>query len=108
VKVPRPPPAHARAPASEERAFRFQSGATARSLEEFARAVASEPAAVVNYHRHHYAPWLRDVVGDAPLARRVEAFAEESSAPDAFRDIVAALAQRRLEELDRATEARSE
>jgi len=97
--MPSPLPRFAFSPASEDQAFRFQSGATARSLEEFAARVASEPDSVVWYHRSHFAPWVRDVVGDVPLSRRFEYYAQQAPAPDVFREIVATLSHQRLSEL---------
>ena len=77
LKVPTPFPPHALDACPPERAFRF-------------------------LHKDHYAPWLREVVGDAPLARRVEAFAASGAAASALQGVLAGLARTRLEELRRA------
>lgn len=82
---PSPPPRHALAPVKEEVAFRLQSGAVARSLEELALRLGEAPASVAWYHREHFASWVRDVVGDASLARRLEDLAATPDA-DAYRD----------------------
>lgn len=82
---------------SEPLAFRFQHGPSARSLVEFRDVLRGAPVDVVWYHRLHFVPWVRDVLQDEPLARRLEAFAEEGPAPDVYRDIVAGLVARRCE-----------
>jgi hypothetical protein len=78
-----------------ERGFRFQHGPLACSLEEFRIAIAQAPVEVVHYHREHFVPWVRDVLGDEPLARRLEAYAESGAAPDVYREIVVDLVGRR-------------
>lgn len=90
-KPERAPPAEV----PEEMGFRFQHGPVATSLRDFANALAQAPTSVVHYHRAHYPPWVRDVLGDEPLARRLEQFAQESPAPDVYRDIVVSLVARR-------------
>ena len=99
MRIPTPPPAHAFAPASEERAFRFTSGEVVRSLEELGRALRAAPAGTVWYHREHLVPWVRDVAGDEPLARRLEHYAREGGEPETFRDLVADLVEMRVGEL---------
>ena len=81
--------------ASEERAFRLQSGGAARSVEELAKRLEEAPAAVAWYHREHFASWVRDVLQDAPLARRLEAFAGTPDA-EAYRDVVLGVLRTRL------------
>lgn len=81
-------------------AFRFRHGAVARSLREFRDVLARAPGDVVWYHRGHYAAWLRDVLREAGLARRFEAFAESGGDPDVYRETVTSLVERRLSELD--------
>jgi len=85
-------------PIPEAQGFRFQHGAVARSLEEFRAVVAQAPAEAVWYHREHFAPWLREVVRDLPLARRLESYAAAPPAPDVYREVVLDLVARRLEE----------
>jgi hypothetical protein len=99
VRIPQPYPAHAFEPAPEAQAFRFQSGTFARSLAELEERLASEGPFVVWYHRDHFPPWLRDVGGDAPLARRFAQFAAESPEPEALRAILSGLVRTRLAEL---------
>lgn len=82
----------------EEFGFRFQHGPVARSLREFASALKQAPTSVVHAHRAHYPPWVRDVLHDEPLARRLEQYAEGGPAPDVYRDIVVSLVARRAEE----------
>lgn len=90
---------HVSDPVSDDLAFRFQNGAAARSLEEFRDAVAGAPAWAVWYHRAHFVPWLAGVLGDEPLARRVEHYAECGGDADIFRETVRDLVSRRVEEL---------
>jgi hypothetical protein len=99
MKVPTPLPAHALAPVPEERAFRFSNGASARSLAELAGVLRGVPAGVAWFHREHLVPWVRDVVGDEPLARRLDFYAREGGEPDAFHDLLADLLATRVDEL---------
>lgn len=98
MKLPQPPPRHVQDPAPAEQAFFFRSGRSAASLADFARVLREESAATVHYHREHFAPWLRGVLGDDPLARRFESFVE---VPDdaTYRDLAASLAEARLAQL---------
>lgn len=99
MKVPRPLPAHAFVPAPEAQAFRFQSGGSARSLEELHARLAEAPAGVVWYHREHFPSWLRDVVGDDPLARRFAAYAAQAPHAESLRETLVGLVRFRLGEL---------
>lgn len=99
MRVPTPPPAHVVEPVEDARAFRFSNGRVARSLAELAAALHEVPAGTAYYHREHLVPWLRDVMGDEPLARRFEHYAREGGEPDAFRDLLADLAANRVEQL---------
>lgn len=83
----------------EERGFRFQHGALARSLPEFRDVLANAPAGVVSYHRGHFAAWVRDVLRDEPLARRLEHYATEAPDADVYRETVLELVARRCAEL---------
>lgn len=60
-------------PCPQEQAFRFQNGAQARSLQEFTHTIDQVPPEVVQYHREHFHHWVKDILGDAPLAERVRA-----------------------------------
>ena len=102
MRIPTPPPAHALAPLPDEKAFRFTSGASARNLADLADALRSAPAGTVWFHREHFVPWVRDLVGDEPLARRMEHYAREGGDPDVLRDTLADLVATRVEELRRA------
>lgn len=82
----------------EERGFRFQHGPVARSLEEFRAHLADAPAQAVFYHREHFAPWLREVLHELPLARRLEAYVAAPPAPDVYKEIVVDLVAKRLKE----------
>lgn len=84
----------------EERGFRFQHGPVARSLLQFRAIVAEAPPHVVFYHREHYAAWLRDILHELPLARRLEAYAQTPPAPDVYREIVLDLVARRVGEME--------
>jgi len=92
---PLAPPRHAFDPVAEDLAFRLHSGGVARSLEELEARLAEAPAAVAWYHRGHFAPWVRDVVGDEGLARRLEGFAHTPD-PEAYRDAVLGVLRTRL------------
>lgn len=81
----------------EALAFRFQHGAQARSLPEFADVLSSAPLEVVWYHRGHYASWLREVLHEVALARRFESYAEGGGDPDVYRETVTSLLRRRVE-----------
>lgn len=83
----------------EERGFRFQHGALAQSLPEFRATIEHAPEGVVWYHRAHFAPWLRDILHELPLARRLEALAAAPPAPDVYRELVLDLTRKRLDEL---------
>lgn len=83
----------------DEQGFRFQHGPVARSHREFATALAQAPTSVVFYHREHYVPWVRDVLQDAPLARRLDAYLSSPPAPDVYRDFVVELVRKRVVEL---------
>lgn len=85
----------------EDRGFRFQHGPLACSLSEFATALAQAPTGIVYYHREHYVPWVRDVLGDSPLARRLEAYAMAPPAPDVYRETILELVRTRLRETTR-------
>lgn len=83
-------------PVREELAFRFRHGPAARSLPEFHALLATAPPEAVHFHREHFAPWLRDVLGEAPLARRFEQYAEAGAEPGVLRETLVALVARRL------------
>ena len=100
MKVPSPPPRHVREPAPDPLGFRFRSGESARSLEEFEAALRRAPADALMFHREHFVPWLRDVVRDDPLARRVESYAQEARDGELLREILVDLVGRRLAQLD--------
>jgi len=99
VKVPDPFPPHALDPAREDVAFVFRDGARVRSLAELAARLPLADAETVAYHRAHLVPWVRDVVGDPPLARRLEAYAEPAPAPGTLKEILCALVAQRVETL---------
>lgn len=85
----------------EELGFRFQHGPLARSLSEFASAIAQAPTSVVYYHREHYVPWMRDVLHETKLARRLEGYAAAPPAPDVYREILVDLLRARLADTPR-------
>lgn len=99
MKIPTPPPRHVVDPTDEQHAFRFQSGETSRSLSDFHAHLASVPASVLWYHRSHFAPWLRHVLGDDPLARRVASFADEARDAEMLRELLRDLVAARLAQL---------
>lgn len=102
MKVPSPPPRYVTEPAPEPLGFRFDTGATARSLAEFHERLREAPPQTVWYHRAHFVPWLREVVGDDPLARRVEAYAQDARDAQVLQEILADLVRARVEQLDAA------
>lgn len=97
---PSSPPRHAFDPVADDLAFRLQSGGVARSLEELEARLAEAPASVAWFHRAHFVPWVRDVVGDAPLARRLEAYADVPDA-EAYHDAALGVLRTRLRALRR-------
>lgn len=84
--------------APPEQAFRLQNGATARSLEELEARLREAPAGVAWFHREHFGPWVRDILRDDGLARRLDAFASTPDG-DAYQDIVLGLLRARLSAL---------
>ena len=101
MMVPNPAPRYVRDASPEGIAFRFVDGSMARSLAQLVTALQHASVETAWYHREHLAPWLREVLHDEPLARRVEHFARAGLAPDVFRETVLALARSRLDELTR-------
>lgn len=53
-------------------AFRFADGTTARDLGEFRQHVGGKSPYLVAHHRDHYHHWIRDILGDPALSRKVE------------------------------------
>ncbi|MEA3201004.1 MAG: hypothetical protein QOE90_2432 [Thermoplasmata archaeon] len=100
MHVPVPAPRFVREEAPEAQAFVLHDGRRARSLAQLVDVLAGSPAALAAYHREHFAPWLRDVVGDEPLARRFDFFARQGGDPDALRETLVALGRARVRELD--------
>ncbi len=88
-------------PCPEEVAFRFRDGTTARSLSEFRAELARLPAADLHHHRLHFEHWLRDILGDSPLAARVRTYGAGDMPPPTFRDVLVDLVDRRLDTLTR-------
>lgn len=62
---------HATDPCPPEHAFRFSTGASARSLDEFRRVLGTVPPEVVQHHREHFHHWVRDILQAPDLAERV-------------------------------------
>ncbi|MHB8605828.1 MAG: hypothetical protein ACYDCK_11290 [Thermoplasmatota archaeon] len=86
-------------PCPPENAFRFANGSTAASLVEFRARIVTEPLDVVAFHRTHYAAWLADVIGDAPLAERARRLGDSEAAPGELRATLASLVDARVREL---------
>lgn len=82
----------------QEQGFRFQHGPVARSLAQFRAIVAEAPPETVFYHREHFVPWVRDILHELPLARRLEGYVANAPAPDVYREIVLDLVSRRLKD----------
>lgn len=80
--------------APPEQAFRLQNGASARSIEELEARLREAPPGVAWFHREHFGPWVRDILHDDGLARRLQAFASTPDG-DAYRDIVLGLLRAR-------------
>lgn len=99
MKIRGVPVRHVTDPAPAERVFRFANGATAASLREFHERLAEVSVETVGYHREHYAAWVRDVLGDEPLALRIETYAQTKPAPATLRDILRDLVGSRLDAL---------
>ncbi|GEM_PF-4565881 len=99
MRIPEPPPRHVRDDAPDAEAFRFSDGQTASSLAGLVEALSRATPTVVGYHREHFVPWLRDVVGDEPLARRFAYYAQAGGEPDVLRETLVALGRARLREL---------
>lgn len=100
MKIPSPPPRHVRDAAPDHLAFRFQSGEVARSLAEFGTHLRGAPATSVWFHREHFVPWLREVLGDDPLARRVEAYASDARDAEVLRELLVDLVDARVGQLE--------
>ena len=105
MKVPTPFPRHALEPAPDAQGFRFSSGALARDLVELAHALRAVPVGTAWYHREHLVPWVASIVGDEPLARRLDAYARAGGDPEVYRDTVADLVETRVDALRRAQRA---
>lgn len=90
---------HLADPCPEDKAFFFVDGRRARSLVEFRQALDEIPAFVAGYHRHHFEPWLRDIVGDEPLAERVRQYAEAGGEDAELLRVLREVVARRVEEL---------
>lgn len=99
MRIPDPAPRHVRQEAPPEAAFAFQDGQQARDLEQLVDALGRASPAVVWYHREHLVPWLRDVVGDGPLAARFAYYARAGGDADILRETLVALGRARLAEL---------
>jgi hypothetical protein len=99
MHVPVPAPRFVRREAPEAQAFVLQDGQRARSLAQLVDALSRAAPGVAWYHREHFVPWLRDVVGDEPLARRFEFYARAGGDPEILRDTLVALGRARLAEL---------
>lgn len=99
MKVPHPPPRFVVEPTPEAQAFRFRSGALARSMTEFRDELGRIDGDTLWYHRSHFVPWLRDVLGDDPLARRVEGYATEARDAEVLREVLVDLVAKRAKQL---------
>lgn len=99
MKTENVPARHAVTPAPEEQAFRFANGERARSLADLAALLRRLPDHVLDYHRAHYAAWIENVVGDAPLAERFRHFGASDMDTAEYRRVLADLSDARLAEL---------
>lgn len=99
MKLPATPPPFVFTPAPSELAFRFADGAQARSLRELADRLPQASTDTVWYHREHIVPWIWHVVGDEPLARRVESYARSGGDPALFHETLRDLVAHRLDQL---------
>lgn len=99
MRIPDPPPRFVRQEAPDEAAFALQDGQRARDLEQLVDALARASPSVVWYHREHFVPWLRDVVGDAPLAARFAHYAAAGGDAEILRETLVGLGRARLAQL---------
>ena len=99
MKVPSPPPRFVNEPMPDAQAFRFRSGALARSMSEFREQLERVDRETLWYHRGHFTPWLREVLGDDPLARRVDDYASEARDVEMLREVLVDLVAKRAAQL---------
>jgi hypothetical protein len=99
MKIRGVPVRHVTEPTAPEQAFRFENGAVASTLVEFHERLADVPARTLDYHRTHFAPWVREVVRDEPLALRLESYGESGADAETLRDVLRDLVGARLREL---------
>ncbi|HEV8359553.1 MAG TPA: hypothetical protein VGR28_03755 [Candidatus Thermoplasmatota archaeon] len=93
-------------PCPEDRAFRFQHGARARSLDEFRTALRAAPAEAVQFHRTHFHPWVRDILRDPQLAERVRAEGERARDGEQLRRALDPLLEQALRTEERTAKGR--
>lgn len=96
---------HAFEACPEEHAFRFANGESVRSLEALARALPALPLDIFDHHREHYWMWVRDIVGDVPLAERFRSYGASGMDGSELRRLFSDLLDRRLKELAQSAKA---
>ena len=76
------------------------SGKTATSLTDFVEKLSTVDIRSVDFHfpRHDFEKWIRDVIGDAELPRRIGKIGKETHG-ESLRNEIIQMVKKRLEEL---------
>lgn len=87
-------------PCGANEGFRFADGTSARDLAELRQHIGLKSPYLVLHHREHFHHWIRDILGDPALARKVERVGMRRQ-PDgeAFRRELLALLDERIGKL---------
>lgn len=99
MRIPTPAPRFVREETQDAQAFVFEDGRRAKSLEQLVDVLAHAQGNLAWHHREHFPAWLRDVVGDEPLARRFEHYARMGGDADVLRQTLVGLGRLRVREL---------
>ncbi len=76
--------------------FFFIDGHVAHHLAEFHSQIADVADHVLDYHRHHFGHWLRDVIGDRELGTRVDDHGRSNANATVLRTMIMDLVAERL------------
>lgn len=83
-------------PCAGSDAFRFADASAARDLGELRHILSLRSLHLVAHHAEHYHAWIRDILGDPALARKVERLAPRAreEPEDYRRELLATLDER--------------